>query len=653
MHGYTFVPVRNCEKIYMSALGKLIATLGLDHSEFSRGLNKSEKQAKESASKIDGLMGKMSGSIKAGLAGIVAGLTVGAVTNAFRNVVDQLDVFDELAAKTHLSVEALSKYQYMAGLTSTSLDQIADGHKKLGKAMGEARDGNERLTATLQRHGVTMEDIQNLDSETAFRKIADSFSEMDNGVQKTNDSMELMGKSIGPELIEFLNNGSAGFDRMAQEAAIMGAVVGTDAAVAAGKLNDEMYKLDVQASALGRSFMSQFIPTVLQVASSFNAARIAGEGFWNSFRIGISKGGVVKEIESLERKLKNNKLYGNAFGAENAELEAKIKSLKGATEALANIKAPPPISPPTPPARAARAARSPSAARPQKSEEQIQAEKDAKDLAKLLESIETPFAKYEKAVNEITRLAATGVSDSKLELMLQKEADAFQRAIESTDEYRAAQDQLREIASLYGETRSPLEKLNIELTSLNELYASGALDLDTYARAQFKLEDQLNSHVKEAKKVETAYDAMGNAVANWSDQFASALMSSDTNFSSFASSLLKQIAQIGISAAMQPLFKGFGDWVGAMSSIGNKATGGSVFANTPVTVGEMGREIFVPSSNGSIIPSNKLGSTVNQTFNIEGAPNPAQIQALISLAVKESVGAMTNIQTSNSRFARA
>jgi hypothetical protein len=636
-------------------LGELVAVLKAEYGQYIEGMDKSARATAQAADKMEARVQKLSTGIKAGLAGIVGALSVGAITNAFKNVVDQLDVFDELAAKTHLSVEALSEYKYMAGLTSTSLDQVADGHKKLGQVMGEARDGNEKLTATLQRHGVTLEQIKNLDSQAAFRAIADSFSEMDNGVQKTNDSMMLMGKSIGPELIEFLNNGSAGFDRMAQEAAIMGAVIGTDAAVAAGKLNDEMYKLDVQATALGRSILTQLIPPVLQVMSSFNAARIAGEGFWNSLRIGLSSGGVTKEIETLERKLKNNKLYGDAFKGENAALEAKIKALKGATEALENVKAPtlPSVTVPEIP--------TPTRARAPKATTKI--DQEAKAAEAWLKKLQTPLQEYAAKVDEITMLHDKNkLSSADMQGALALAASEFDKAIKSTDEYRDAQAKLaeqqraqedlqREIASIYDDTRTPIERLNIELTRLNDLYATGALDLDTYARAQFALEDSLNSHAAEAEKIVTVYDAMGNAVAGWSDQFADALLDANSSFEKFAASITKQLAKIAISAALQPFLRGFGDFISGGIS-GARATGGPVSAGSAYLVGERGPELFMPGANGKILP-NAGGNSVTQNITINGAPNPAELAGWAERIRQSTLRALAVDQARGAGLARA
>jgi gas vesicle protein len=50
---------------------------------------------------------------------------------------------------------------------------------------------------------------------------------------------------------------------------------------------------------------------------------------------------------------------------------------------------------------------------------------------------------------------------------------------------------------------------------------------------------------------------------------------------------------------------------------GSFAEGGSVRGGMPITVGERGRELFVPETNGTIIPNQDLGGGMNITFNIQ------------------------------------
>jgi hypothetical protein len=50
---------------------------------------------------------------------------------------------------------------------------------------------------------------------------------------------------------------------------------------------------------------------------------------------------------------------------------------------------------------------------------------------------------------------------------------------------------------------------------------------------------------------------------------------------------------------------------------GSFAEGGSVRGGMPITVGERGRELFVPNTNGTIVPNQDLGMGSNITFNIQ------------------------------------
>ncbi len=49
-----------------------------------------------------------------------------------------------------------------------------------------------------------------------------------------------------------------------------------------------------------------------------------------------------------------------------------------------------------------------------------------------------------------------------------------------------------------------------------------------------------------------------------------------------------------------------------------EAEGGSVRGGMPITVGERGRELFVPNTSGTIVPNHDIARTgQNITFNIQ------------------------------------
>jgi SLT domain-containing protein len=57
---------------------------------------------------------------------------------------------------------------------------------------------------------------------------------------------------------------------------------------------------------------------------------------------------------------------------------------------------------------------------------------------------------------------------------------------------------------------------------------------------------------------------------------------------------------------------------GAISGIFGRANGGTVQANKPYLIGERGAELFVPNTNGTVVPNNQMkssGTNVNITIN--------------------------------------
>jgi hypothetical protein len=63
---------------------------------------------------------------------------------------------------------------------------------------------------------------------------------------------------------------------------------------------------------------------------------------------------------------------------------------------------------------------------------------------------------------------------------------------------------------------------------------------------------------------------------------------------------------------------GFNPDIGGIpDSVVEMAEGGSVRGGMPITVGERGREMFIPSSNGTIVPNQDMGRGMNINFNIQ------------------------------------
>lgn len=114
-------------------------------------------------------------------------------------------------------------------------------------------------------------------------------------------------------------------------------------------------------------------------------------------------------------------------------------------------------------------------------------------------------------------------------------------------------------------------------------------------------------------KFETAFMDVVRGTSSVKDAFRS--MAADIIAELYRVFVVKKIT--GFITDAVGLFMGAAP--GSSGSLTTRAVGGPVSAGQPYLVGERGPELMIPSSNGKIIPNNKLGGggvVVNQTINV-------------------------------------
>ena len=146
---------------------------------------------------------------------------------------------------------------------------------------------------------------------------------------------------------------------------------------------------------------------------------------------------------------------------------------------------------------------------------------------------------------------------------------------------------------------------------------------------------------------------------NWANTFVDSVLLGQQTFKQFIASILDDLAKVALEQAVSPIKSFLGDAIGtvfgslfggggningginpanALPGFGGApfglASGGPITGNSLRLVGEHGPELFMPSSNGKIIPNHRLngssagsnGVSVNTTVNINGGnvgPNGA------------------------------
>ena len=198
--------------------------------------------------------------------------------------------------------------------------------------------------------------------------------------------------------------------------------------------------------------------------------------------------------------------------------------------------------------------------------------------------------------------------------------EAIKQNTKLTEDATRAKEKLADAGKrLFDETRTPSEKLNIELARLNDLLQEGAINWDVYSRAVFKAQDDFDA--VGAKGKDTMQE-LKDAVEGWgrqaTDAFVDFAFTGKATFGDMVGSILKDIArmviQTQIMAPMMAAFKSFafadgGIMTGSGSMPLQKYASGGIANSPQVAVFGEGSmpEAYVPLPDGRSIPVTMQG----------------------------------------------
>ncbi len=236
-------------------LGEAVLELSTDKGSFDSNVDSAREKTKKLSAAF----------LKAGAALSAIGVPFVAVA---KSAIDAADNFAKMSAKVGISVETLSGLSFAAKLAGTDIKSVENGLGLLARNVNDASQGIGEAKESLARLGVSLKDSAgNLRStDKILFDIADRFSGVQDGTEKTAIAMEILGRS-GKDMIPLLNQGSAGLKEMLKEADSLGQVMSTETAQAAERFNDALTKLKAAfTGVINRLLESGFLDTLTSFA---------------------------------------------------------------------------------------------------------------------------------------------------------------------------------------------------------------------------------------------------------------------------------------------------------------------------------------------------------------------------------------------------
>lgn len=219
-----------------SLIGALRVTLGLDAAPFVAGTKRARNIAKRDVGEIQKIMG----GVKSAFVGLATAATATAFAAAAKRALDYAGGLGELAQQAGVSTRALQEYAAVGVDIGLTNDDVVSSFARLSKALGEAQDGDKRLSDAFRQLGI---DVRGLTAEDAMPKLIAAFEKIKSPTDQARLAADLFGRSAGAKMLPLLNMTAEGFERARQQAHEFGMVLSDDAIASADAASDAIARL--------------------------------------------------------------------------------------------------------------------------------------------------------------------------------------------------------------------------------------------------------------------------------------------------------------------------------------------------------------------------------------------------------------------------
>lgn len=474
-------------------VGALRVVLGADTATFDRNLKGATRQAKTSSDQIQNSMRRLAGAI-------AGAFSAAAIGRSMQNAVRAFSDFDRQQRVTEQILRATGN---ASGVTARQIEEMA---QRIGRATlastQEVRDAANQLLTFRSVSGETFERTLELAQDLATV-----------GFGSVTSATQMLARALEDPAQGLNSLRRAGVSFNAEQRRIIdGFIEAGDVANAQREILNAVEK------------------------------QVGGAG-------AAAGGGLAGAFDTLSEEIK---LFTERTGKAIAELTRLEGVMKGITGLFAMERE---RSDPT-------RQLVERIERRQQDIDRLQAVIDGDRVGRAARQVQLDAMKAAQA-KDVEALMTKGLQRRGEELMAQRQAEIAQAEIRAQTQDRVTQSVERAVSStgrmseamreglrVYMETRTPLERYNIELDRLAELLAKGAIDQDTFTRA-----------VDRAKEAFDEARASGNAMANTisgslANLFTSGISGADS-FKRALEGVLRNLSSMLINRAFQSLFAGF------------------------------------------------------------------------------------------------
>jgi hypothetical protein len=303
------------------AISNLLVRIGVDASEFRKGLNGAKAETRTFASQVGSSTRHL---VQFGSAAAAAGvaLTI-ALVNKGRNAVDEQA---KLAQRLNTTVEAMANLERAGQLTGVSMNTIATAARTLDVNMAKAEQGTAAQADAFAALGVSMDTLRKMPVDQRIATINEALRNNVDASQRAAVAADIFG-SRNAQALSLID--TSVLTTAAREAQIFGTALSDIDAAKVEIANDAFSRIQMALDGLAKQLAVRFAPVLQAIGDMFlSAAEDAGgmgtiaDRVFKGMVSGV--GFVLDAIRGLQVVVKGIQLAFSAVGTVVSQVLTRI-----------------------------------------------------------------------------------------------------------------------------------------------------------------------------------------------------------------------------------------------------------------------------------------------------------------------------------------
>ena len=235
---------------------ELMAKLGIDKSEFDRGVSEAESSGRGLQ---DSLTNAFDG-IKTAAKTLLGAAIFKEMIDAARDLVTETarvgDTIDKSSQKLGLSRRAYQEWEYILSQNGASIENMSAAMRTMNRLI---IGGTDEAAESFGALGLSMTDLFAMQPEQQFEMIVRAFQKMPAGAAKSALAVKIFGRG-GMELLPLLNSSADSIDNLRTQAESLGLIMSDDMVDASVRYGDSLDTLNRTFNAFKYSIGAKILP---------------------------------------------------------------------------------------------------------------------------------------------------------------------------------------------------------------------------------------------------------------------------------------------------------------------------------------------------------------------------------------------------------